>query len=191
MKLILEVTVGLLALCLFLVEARIPVLGEKVLRLLRGFSVGNFQCIDLDVARGRVLALMIMGGSIGLVNYFSYHNGVSISGRGGGEPSSDEIAIPSTNITDSGSDTTSASNVLVSTLFLIIQCTVFSPTILVVFTLSAYTLYVVHTFPEYAQERAYSIEDGSNNTATASSGPSWVSNVSESDRGNSYQTVDC
>lgn len=190
MKLILEVIVGLLALCLFLVEARIPVLGEKVLRLLRGFSVGNFQCLDLNVARGRVLALMIMGGSIGLVNYLSYHNGVSTSDSGGAEPSSDEIAIPSTNITDSGSDTTSASNALVSTLFLIIQCTVFSPITLIIFTLSAYTLYVMHTFPEYAQERAYSIEDESN-TATASSGPSWVSNVSENARGNGYQTVDC
>ena len=193
-RLILELIVGILASFLFLVEARVPILGEKVLILMRKFAVGRNQYIDLDVARGRALVLMIMGGSLGLINYLA-HNGVS-SSKSGGE-TSDEISIPSSNITDSANDDASANNgdvsvsadFSVSTLFIIIQSTVFSPTTLIVFILSAYTLYVLNSFPEYAESRAYSIQDESD-TAAASTGPSWVSNVGESVQGNgSYQTV--
>mmetsp|Transcript_41939 Transcript_41939/g.75573 ORF Transcript_41939/g.75573 Transcript_41939/m.75573 type:complete len:275 (+) Transcript_41939:78-902(+) len=187
-RLILELIVGILASFLFLVEARIPILGEKVLILMRKFAVGRNQYIDLDVARGRALILMIMGGSLGLINYLA-HNGVSSSKSGGG--ASDEISIPSSNVTDSANDDASANNrdASVSTLFIILQCTVFSPTTLIVFILSAYTLYVLNSFPEYAESRAYSIQDGSD-TAAASTGPSWVSNVGDSVQGNgSYQTV--
>lgn len=189
-KLILELIVGVLALFILLVEARIPILGEQVLILMRGVAFGRFQCLDLDVARGRVLALVIVGSSMTMINYLS-HNGVPPSKSSGDEPTSDELYIPSANITDFGTDDTSASDVSASSLFMIIiQCTIFSPSILIVLTLTAYTLYVVHIFPEYSEARAYSIQDGSSTSttpATASSGPSWASHVGE---GNGYQTVD-
>ncbi|KAL7532879.1 hypothetical protein ACHAXR_006649 [Thalassiosira sp. AJA248-18] len=191
MRLILEAIVGILALFLFLVEARIPILGEKVLILMRGLAVGTSQCIDLDVARGRVLALVIMGGSLGLINYLS-HDGISSSKSDAG-PNSDEASIPSANVTDSGNGDMGAysENVSASIFFTIIQCTLFSPTTLIAFSLAAYTLHVMHTFPEYGQTREYSIQDGLDTTAAsaASAGPSWVSNVGGFARGNGYQNV--
>ena len=70
-RMVLEILVALLALFLLLVEARIPILGERVLMLMTKLSVGSCQCIDLDVARGRVLALSIMGSCLVLINYLA------------------------------------------------------------------------------------------------------------------------
>mmetsp|Transcript_16386 Transcript_16386/g.39214 ORF Transcript_16386/g.39214 Transcript_16386/m.39214 type:complete len:282 (+) Transcript_16386:97-942(+) len=191
-RLILQAIVGILALFLFLVEARVPALGEKVVLLMRGLSVGRFQCIDLNVASGRVLALMIMGGSIGLINYLGRGVGSS-PGKIGGESASDEMDSPPVNSTDSGNEDTGASDVSsTSMILIIIQCTAFSPTIWIVFALAAYTLYIMHTFPDFAGERAYSIQDESNATTSATSasaGPSWASNVGQVVQGSGYQTV--
>lgn len=188
-KLILELIVSPLAVFLFCVEARIPVLGEKVLRVMQKFAVGGNQFIDLDLAGGRVTALMIMGASLGLIN----HLAMPAKSSGVSPTESFDEPDPSTNTTEIGNDdaSTNNGNASASVLFTIIQCTVFSPTTLMVFTLAAYTLYVMHTFPEYASSREYSIQDGSESTATApaSDGPSWISNVGTSLGSNGYQTV--
>mmetsp|Transcript_25795 Transcript_25795/g.44037 ORF Transcript_25795/g.44037 Transcript_25795/m.44037 type:complete len:279 (+) Transcript_25795:92-928(+) len=189
-RFILEIVVGALALFLFLVEARVPVLGEKVLVLMKRFAVGGNQLIDLDVARGRALTLLIIGGSLGMINYLA-RSGASSSKSG--VVLSDETAPPSVNGTDVDVDMSESNEEVSSSLFFtIIQCTVFSPTALIAFSLSSYTFYVMHTFPEYAQSKAYSIEDGPEATVAgtgASTGPSWVSNVGDLVRGNGYQNV--
>mmetsp|Transcript_34799 Transcript_34799/g.74093 ORF Transcript_34799/g.74093 Transcript_34799/m.74093 type:complete len:285 (-) Transcript_34799:369-1223(-) len=178
-RLMLEVIAGILALLLFLVEARVPMLGERALNDSRRLAMGGNPCIDLDVARGRALALAIIGASLGLINYLS-RDGTS-SGKGGVGDASGEMSVPSTNATDSGEDVTNANadaNTTSNMLFIIIQCIALSPTTLVVIVLAAYTLYAMKTFPEYAESRAYSIQGGSSgDTAAASTAPSWITNV--------------
>lgn len=208
-RLILELIVGILALFLFLVEARVPFLGEKVLIFMRKFAVGGFQCIDLNVATGRVLALTIMGCCIAMKNYLALHiqDGGVPSNKSGGdtdtEPIPDEISNSTTasNITDDmgGNENTSGNDDMMignssSTLLIILQCTVFSPSVVIMLLLAGYTLYITHTFPEYAQERAYSIENDENDrtiTGAASTGPSWVNstNVVGDLHTSGYQTV--
>jgi len=205
-RLILELIVGILALFLFLVEARIPFLGEKVLIFTRKFAVGGFQCIDLNVASGRVMALMIMGCCIAMKNYLALHiqDGGVPSNKSGGdtdtEPIPDEIISNSTaaNNTEyenmSGNDDMMIGNSS-STLLIILQCTVLSPSVAILLLLAGYTLYITHTFPEYAQERAYSIENDENDRtitgSAASTGPSWVNstNVVGDLHTSGYQTV--
>jgi len=202
--------VGVLAVCLFCVEARVPVLGDKMLRLLaRG---GETPCIDLDAARGRVLALMIMGGCLGLINYLGHENngdttnGGMHSGEGSG---GDGVWIPSSNATDFGEDYSTSSRKVddhgsahhMHLLYIIVHCIVLSPNTLIVFALAGYTLYVMNVFPEYAEVRAYSIQEefdrssaaGASSTTTTTTVPSWVSNVGDavqaSFQGGGYQNV--
>jgi hypothetical protein len=190
-KLMLESLVASLALSVLLVEARIPILGEKVMSQIREFAGGRIRCMDLNVAWGRVLALMIMGASISLINYKDI---ISSSKNDGGPP----IEVPgvvnntATNTTDSSlgshTSTTMTSDVSsISTLFVIVQCTVFSPIVVILFSLSAYTLGVIRDFPEFAQVRAYEIQVDSDAVASSrASGftrPSWVSNAFDSARG--------
>ena len=112
-RLILECIVGILSLCLLLIEARIPFLGEKAVKLVRGIGV------DLDVARGRVLALVMMSGSIFLTNYLLAASNTS----------DDTSAFPlANNVTDSGD----GENVTGSAILVILQCIIFSPSILIV-----------------------------------------------------------
>lgn len=177
---VLEVIVGLLALFLFLVEARIPILGQKALVFMRGGVA-----LDLDVARGRVLALGIMAVSLFFINYMA-HGGFSSVNTGDGA-SSDEEIVPSVNATDSESfAAASDGNASASILLTIVQCIVFSPSILVVAILATYTLHVMHEFPEYAEVREYA-ENNTTSAPAVSSGPSWVSNVGSFAQG--YQTV--
>jgi len=189
--------VGVLALCLFCVEARVPVLGEKMLRLLsRGGSGGGgggggerYPCIDLDVARGRLLALMIMGGCLGLINYLGHENNDDTNNGGM------HSGIPSSNVTGFGEDYSTSSEKEddhgngsahhMHLLYIIVHCIVLSPNTLIVFALAGYTMYVMNAFPEYAEVRAYSIQDESDSsgagaastTTTTTAVPSWVSNV--------------
>lgn len=192
---------GVLALCLFCVEARVPVLGEKMLRLLaRG---GDSPCIDLDVARGKVLALMIMGGCLGLVNYLGHEN------ENGDTNGGMHSGIPSSNVTDFGEDYSTSSQKdddgasaahHMHILYIIVHCIVLSPNTLIVFALAGYTIYVMNAFPEYAEVRAYSIQDGSDSsgagaasTTSTTTGPSWVSHVGDAVQariqGGGYQNV--
>ncbi|KAL9188377.1 hypothetical protein ACHAXT_006755 [Thalassiosira profunda] len=204
-RLVLEILVALLALFLLLVEARIPILGERVLILMSKLSVGSCQCIDLDVARGRVLVLSIMGACLVLINYLALaaRGGVPSSSPSGSDDAdvgvdaggADATNVTSANITaDPGHDAHVGKDnetVFASAFFVVIRCIVFSPSIWIILLLVGYTIYVMQTFPEYSESRGYSIQTGRSNAATetASEGPSWASNVGNFARGSGYQTV--
>lgn len=196
MKLLLELIAALLALSLFLVEARIPILGEKVLLLMRKISLGNVKLIDMNIARGRVIALTIIGLCLGLVNYLALDLNMSESNDSG---SDDETAIPSIIVSNDMNVTTNTNNTVSNTttyteldhndtnvsvskeqsmsmLFIIFQCT--SPSIWILVVLIGYTIYIMNEFPEIQLEKAYEIEESDQIlTPVSSSGPSWTNNV--------------
>jgi hypothetical protein len=210
-KFMLEFLVACLALSLLLVEARIPILGEKVLFLMREFACGRNQCIDLNVARGRVLALMIMGASVSQINYMAMNaKYISSADNDGGSPIviSETVNNTATNMTEfspaSHPNTIMTNDVTsVSTLLMIIQSTVLSPTAVILFSLSILTLNVIRNFPEFAQVRAYDIQEepnaGLSPAASSFTRPSWVSsdftrpswvrNAFDSARSSGYQSM--
>lgn len=51
-RFIMEIAVALLALVVFMVDARIPVFGEKVILFVRGFAMGGIHFIDLNTTKG-------------------------------------------------------------------------------------------------------------------------------------------
>lgn len=199
-RFLLEISVALLALFILVVEARIPVFGEKAIVFMRGFGYRGHPSIDLNVARGRVLALIIMGGLISLVNMLTL--GVFSPPSFGEPPSTGELMNTTTAVNNTQTDVGMASSSTAgpSAFFIIIQCTFFSPIIVMLFLLIAYTLYLMHNFPEFAQSMAYESlpQSGSNNagatiTPVADSGrPSWVSNIfsNVNARGEGYQSLD-
>ena len=223
MKLILELAVAIVSLFLFIVEARIPILGEKVLLLMRRIAFGNLQLLDMNVARGRVFTLVTIGLFLGLINYMS----LDITNASDSANIGDIIPIPTSIAEDIVSNTTSnitnASNMTeftgmqegddintkaisssnassTSILFIIMQCT--SLSIWFVIAVVAYTIYVMHTFPDFSHHKAYDDFESPDDALTpVSTGPSWTSNVGtyvDSVRGNidsyvqgsGYQTVD-
>jgi len=210
MKSLLELMAALLALSLFLVEARIPILGEKVLIMTRKISLGNVKLIDMNIARGRVIALTLIGLCLGLVNYLT----LDISAASESDSSGDDETIPAiivsndmnvttnTNITDMSNTTTTytepdheETNTSVikeqsmSMLFIIFQCK--SPSIWIIIALIGYTIYTMSEFPEIKLEKAYEIEE-SDQILTPVSGPSWTNNVGsyvrDNVRGSGYQS---
>ncbi len=202
-RLIVEILVSSLALFLLLVEARIPVLGEKVILYVRGITGSHF--IDLNVASGRVFALIAMSGLLTLANLLTL-GFFSTLRYGNGEPSSvveltNATLVNNTNTqSDFGKDTSSASSGT-SPLFIFIQCTLFSPTIIMLFLLIVYTLYLMQNFPEFANSTAYEClppcgPDSDVRTTitpvTDSGRPSWVSNIlsNVNVRGSGYQSLD-
>ena len=222
MKLILELAVAMVSLFLFIVEARIPILGEKVLLLMRRLAFRNVQLLDMNVARGRVVALVTIGLFLGLINYIS----LDITNASDSANIGDVVPIPTSIAEDIVSNTTSnitnASNMTeftgmegddnttkaisssnassTSILFIIMQCT--SLTIWFVIAVVVYTIYVMHTFPDFSHHKAYDdLESPDDALTPVSTGPSWTSNVGtyvDSVRGNidsyvhgsGYQTVD-
>lgn len=216
---LLELQMAILTLSLFLIEARIPILGEKVLLLFRDLA-GINQWMDLNVARGRMLALIIMGTTFSMLNYMSISGVKNVSSS---KIMNDGLLIPdcvyagtcnittttnmTANITSfspgigpviiSGDDAHSKSFLLA-----ILQSTLFSPTVLVVFGLAAYTLHVMHNFPEFEKVKSYEIDDGNVRNPIPNitipslrdfARPSWVANaLGSSVRGNNgggYQTI--
>jgi len=198
MKLLLELMAALLALSLFLVEARIPILGEKVLIMTRKISLGNVKLIDVNIARGRVIALTLIGLCLGLVNYLTLDISAaseSIDSSGDDETipaiivSNDMNVTTNTNITDMSNTTTTytepdheetntsvSKEQSMSMLFIIFQCT--SPSIWILVVLIGYTIYIMNEFPEIQLEKAYEIEESDQIlTPVSSSGPSWTNNV--------------
>ena len=199
MKLLLELMAALLALSLFLVEARIPILGEKVLLLMQKISLGRVKLIDMNTARGRVIALTLIGLCLGLVNYLALDLNMSESNDSGGDDetipaiivSNDMNVTTSTNITDTSNNSTTyayaepdheetnasvSKEQSISMLFIMFQCT--SPSIWIIIALIGYTLYIMNEFPEFSLEKAYEIEESDQIlTSLGSSGPSWTSNV--------------
>lgn len=176
LRLVLECIVALLAACLFLVEARIPIVGDKVVALMKRYcTVGGRQWLDLDIARGRVGSLMVMAFAVGAVNYLNVakSGGVSVGGAASiVEPTTAFANVTSSNATTIVGDQTmstattanattnstsaNALSTVVTVLLLILQSAIFSPTMWILVSLSIYTMYIMRTFPEYAQWRAYS-----------------------------------
>lgn len=210
-KFMLEFLVAYLALSLLIVEARIPILGERVLFLMREFACGRIQCIDLNVARGRVLALMIMGASVSQINYMAMNTKyISSANNDGGSPIEISGTVNNTATNMTGFSPGNLSNTImtndvsyVSTLLMILQSTIFSLTVVILFGLSIFTLNVIRNFPEFAQVRAYEIQEEFNSGLSPTSSsftrpswvsasfrrPSWVSNAFDSARGSGYQTM--
>ena len=199
MRLLLQLIVAILALGLLLVEARIPIIGEKVLILIR-----KVPCFEMNIPKGRVFALMIMGVCLGWINYMNIDANAFVSPS---ESGANDISIPTastnmTNVTDTLSNSTESGNENDSDiatdnkndstimLFVILQCMA-SPSVLILVSLSVYTIYLMHKFPEFSMNRSYEImESDDTTTIPASTGPSWTSNIGSSVRGNGYQTVD-
>ena len=208
-RLIIEILVASLALSLLLVEARIPVLGERVILYVRGIAVGGIPVMDLNMASGRVLALITMSGLLALANLITI-GFLSTLSYGHGEPttsssSSAELTnTSSANNTQSefGGDTMAGASSGPSMLFIFIQCTLFSPTIFMLVSLIAYTIYLMHEYPEFAQSMAHEClppsessfdAAGARITPVAETGrPSWVSNIlnNVNTRGDGYQSLD-
>ena len=199
LRLLLQLIIAVLALGLLLVEARIPILGEKVLMI-----IGKVPYFDMNIPKGRVFALMIMGVCLVWINYMNLgSNAFSHSKSGGDERSIPTASTNITNATDSLSNVTESGNENDSDiptsdskndstimLFVILQCMA-SPSVLILVALSVYTIYLMHTFPEFSMNRAYEIvESDTTTTIPAATGPSWTSNVGSSVRGSGYQTVD-
>lgn len=201
-RLVLELLAALLALFLLVVEARIPILGEKALLLMT--KLFPRACIDLNVARGRVVALSIMGACLVLINYLaltarggapsSSPSGESESGSGIDTAADEGVNATTANVTDAGAghdEHVGKDNetVFASAFFLVIRCIIFSPSIWIILLLVGYTIYVMQTFPEYGETRAYSIQGADIIAEAAGEGPSWASNVGNFAQGSGYQTV--
>ena len=167
--------------------------------------IRKVPCFDMNIPKGRVLALMIMGVCLGWINYMNLGSNAFISPSTSG---GDEISIPTastnitnatdslSNVTESGNEndsdipTSDSKNDSTIMLFVILQCMA-SPSVLILVALSVYTIYLMHTFPEFSMNRAYEIvESDTTTTVPAATGPSWTSNVGSSVRGSGYQTVD-
>jgi hypothetical protein len=197
-------------------------LGEKVLLLFRDLAGGRInQYMDLNVARGRMLALIIMGTTFSLLNYMTTSSGVKDVSSS--KIMNDGLLIPDCvyagicNITTTTNMTANITSVAPgigpviisgddahskSFLFAIIQSTLFSPSVLVVFGLAAYTMHMMHIFPEFEKVKSYEIDDGNvrnpiTNITIPSlrdfARPAWVADALGSSvrgsNGGGYQTI--
>ena len=167
-------------------------------------TIKKVPCFDMNIPKGRVFALMIMGVCLGWINYMNLSSNAFISPSTSG---GDERSIPTastnmanatdslSNVTESGNENDSdigidSKNDSTIMLFVILQVMA-SPSVLILVALSVYTIYLMHTFPEFSMNRAYEIvESDTTTTIPAVTGPSWTSNVGSSVRGSGYQTVD-
>ena len=86
-----------------------------------------------------------------------------------------------------------------SLLLAILQSTLFSPSVLVVFGLAAYTLHVMHIDPQFEKVKSYEIDDGNVRNTIPNitipslrdfARPSWVADaLGSSNNGGGYQTI--
>lgn len=211
-RLVLEVLVGLLSISLFTVEARVPLVAEKILHFFRKCRV-NFvqvrseQFVDLDVARGRILAIVLMTMAIGMLNHLNDAHSSSSSGH----THNKMISSNPTNSSDATSSTAEAANVTYPTsnrndgkndadamefIFNILHSTIFSVTMWILLALLVYNVYVMKEYPSYAEYRAFPhVQDDNSGTGALSptaSRRSWVSNIPSFSRmsGGGYHSVD-
>jgi hypothetical protein len=199
-RLIAEILVASLALFLLLVEARIPVFGEKAILYVRGIA-GSHNFIDLNLASGRVFALIAMSGLLALTNLLTAGFFSALT-YGNGGPSSVVELTNATAVNNSSNNNIQSKDMSSaasgpSPLFIFIQCTLFSPTIVMLSLSIIYTLYLMQNFPEFANSTAYEclppIGPNSEITPVTDSGrPSWVSNIwsNANVRGSGYQSLD-
>ena len=206
-RIVLEAIVGILALSMLITEARVPILAEKILALFRKCSVGNVQLIDLDLARGRVVALFIMVWAFGTINHLNMHKS-SHSGNESvieSDPTTmmdddvqQAVIVNATNSSDvlnetmsstddmlgsinstPGYNNSSSDNTFIRT---IIWCILLSPTMWILLALLSYTIYVIKEYPSYADAREFAhVQDGSSSSGSRPLSPtsarSWVSTI--------------
>jgi hypothetical protein len=200
LRLVFEVTLAILALSLFVVEARIPIVGQRVLDWIRGSSDENVarDKLDLDTARGRMTVLVIMACVCGLINYLSADvGGVSDANLVHNQDAAMDSQSANATLASNRIDTEAAAPINTNTsssdtfamLSVIIQCTVFSPSLCLLVSLIAYTSYIMQSYLDYVHWRAYpepsshSVISGGANSARSSGGgtggyqtsaPSWA-----------------
>ena len=166
LQLVLELVLGCFAFSLFVVEARIPIVGERMLELVR-------RCkIDLDLARGRMTALMIMTGACGMIQYLIYdskHDGDEyiplVPSNTGDESNTNSTMVGNATLSNTTMDTSdTAISVDIddgskhrdhSFAFVILYCIISAPTMWALIALMIYTLYIMQTYPDYEYSRAY------------------------------------
>ena len=190
-RLLLEAIVGMVALSMLITEAQVPILAEKILVLFRKFAVGNVQLVDLDVARGRVVAIFIMTLAMGMMNHLNsnYSHGnnndttvdptVVVDSDGGNGMNStvpmNETIADIDNATSLTNDPTTFTynnnnnsdnhNAIIGFLLAIMYSTIFSLSMWILLALLSYTLYVIREYPSYAEYRVFpNLQNGSNSS---------------------------
>lgn len=205
-RLVLEAVVGIVAISMLITEAQVPILAEKILVLFQKCRVANVQLIDLDVARGRVVAVAVMTMSIGIMNHLNSHYSSSSSGHidsNTADPTAVDDVVNEMNstaainetIADISNTTISSQpvsayssdehNAIIGFILAIIYSTIFSLSMWILLALLMYTLYVIREYPSYAEYRAFPhVQDDSSSagaarplSSAASSARSWVRNV--------------
>lgn len=216
-RLVLEVLVGIISISLFTTEAQVPIVAEKILYLFRKCRVGNIQLVDLDVARGRVVAITVMTMAIGMVNHLNSHPAstshntvVSSDPTTMDENAQQSIIVNGTNSSAATlNETTTSTGIYVVTSYPgtpsysdgnaalgFLFAIVYGHGMLL--ALLSYTIYVIVEYPSYAEYRAFPhVHDDSSRSSGAAlssaSSRSWVSNIPDfssiTGRGG-YQSVD-
>lgn len=187
-QLVLEIVLASCALSLFVVEARVPVIGQRVLEIVRRTT------IDLDAAKGRVTILLSMAAACGMIQYFVYVSKHGQSGVDDAATSSIDTSpiINSTFIENATTSNTSLENRVDSAsnvsspsithhqtnLDIIFHCTIVSPTMWILISLIIFTLYIEQTYPEYACARGYPDTPGASSANV---------NATNTNRGGGYQ----
>jgi len=217
-RLVLEAIVAIVAISMLITEAQVPIFAEKILVLFQKCRVGNVQLIDLDVARGRVVAIVVMTMAIGMMNHLNSHYSSSsghIDNSTADPTAVDDVvdemnSTAATNETMTGIDNITISshpvstysndnhNAIIGFILATIYSTIFSLSMWILLALLIFTLYVIREYPSYAEYRAFPHvhDDGSSSTAarplSSASARSWVSNIPDfsSITGGGYQSVD-
>eukprot|EP00985_Skeletonema_marinoi_P000079 scaffold22_cov225-Skeletonema_marinoi.AAC.7 len=206
-RFVLEAIVGIVAISMLITEAQVPIFAEKVLLLFQKCRVGNVQLIDLDVASGRVVAIVVMTLATGMVNHLNSHhsnngnNGI-VSDQTVMDDSQQSMIVNGTNSSAALNETinnidniTSTSyhpastynnddhNAVMRFLCAIVYSCIFSLSMWILLALLSYTLYVIREYPSYAEYKAFPhVQDDSSTSSAArplspASGRSWVSNI--------------
>ncbi|KAL7438659.1 hypothetical protein ACHAXM_007372 [Skeletonema potamos] len=192
-RLVLAVLVGTISFSMFTTEAQVPIVAEKILYLFRKCRVGNMQLLDLDTARGRVVAITVMTMAIGMMNHLNSHpSSSSHNPMVSSDPTKmDDNAQQSmiVNWTNSSAatlnETTTSTgfddltsypgvpsysdgNAAIGFLFAFVHSTIFSFTMWMLLALLSYTIYVIVEYPSYSEHRAFAhVQD---DTSSRSSG---------------------
>mmetsp|Transcript_8254 Transcript_8254/g.13592 ORF Transcript_8254/g.13592 Transcript_8254/m.13592 type:complete len:217 (-) Transcript_8254:189-839(-) len=191
---------------MLITEAQVPIFAEKILILFRKCRVGNVQLVDLDVARGRVVAIVMMTMAIGTMNHLNSHYSHGNNNNNstadptavddGGIEIINSTAVMNETIIDIDNTTTTSydpvstyssdnHNAIVGFLLAVIYSTVFSLTMWFLLSLLSYTIYVIREYPTYAEYRAFpNLQDDSTTSSSGTTQPlssasarSWVSNI--------------
>ncbi|KAL7495064.1 hypothetical protein ACHAWT_005566 [Skeletonema menzelii] len=213
-RLLLEIIVGVVAISMLITEAQVPIFAEKILILFRKCRVGNVQLVDLDVARGRVVAIVMMTMAIGTMNHLNSHYSHGNNNNNITVEIMNSTAVMNETIIDIDNTTTTSydpvstyssdnHNAIVGFLLAVIYSTVFSLTMWILLSLLSYTIYVIREYPTYAEYRAFpNLQDDSTTSSSGTTQPlssasarSWVSNIPDFSSitgaaGGGYQSVD-